>query len=213
MSDNDNAKPENDTLKGKLILFLSNINSIKKQTAHDEWLLNSTNHSISDANQKILISLADSEFVDRLINLSKRPLDEADNVWNKLENLQVRLTSPNQRKTSISPGWRQLTWPKRRSICSERVYRKWSRRDNTKNRARRQTRRSTNSKSTMKKCTKSRRSSFSRCCSAAITRKSSRRKSGREILLLVWIRSVKFIGTFKYRNRPVVVQYIYLGNW
>ena len=91
MSDNDNAKPENDTLKGKCLFFLSKFNV--KITAHDEWLLNSTNHSISDANQKILISLADSEFVDRLINLSKRPLDEADNVWNKLENLQVRFSS------------------------------------------------------------------------------------------------------------------------
>nr|AAL56460.1 Trp4-associated protein TAP1-like protein [Oikopleura dioica] len=84
MSDNDNAKPENDTLK-----------------AHDEWLLNSTNHSISDANQKILISLADSEFVDRLINLSKRPLDEADNVWNKLENLQSWVATTYVTQTSI----------------------------------------------------------------------------------------------------------------
>ena len=87
MSDNDNAKPENDTLKGTAFESVPIFKFNSK--AHDEWLLNSTNHAISDANQKILISLADSEFVDRLINLSKRPLDEAENVWNKLENLQV----------------------------------------------------------------------------------------------------------------------------
>jgi len=98
MSDNDNAKPENDTLKGKIIIIYQTL--MESKTAHDEWLLNSTNHSISDANQKILISLADSEFVDRLINLSKRPLDEADNVWNKLENLQVRYFSKTENKNA-----------------------------------------------------------------------------------------------------------------
>lgn len=58
-------------------------------SAHDEWLLNSTNHAISDSNQKYLIGLSD--FVERLIKLSMRPLEDADNVWEVMENLQVNI--------------------------------------------------------------------------------------------------------------------------
>ena len=125
MSDNDNAKPENDTLKGTAFESVPIFKFNSK--AHDEWLLNSTNHAISDANQKILISLADSEFVDRLINLSKRPLDEAENVWNKLENLQVwPLFSREQdaNHSYYSHGWRQLMSLKLPSTSSERVCKK-----------------------------------------------------------------------------------------
>ena len=83
MSDNEITKPVNDTLK-----------------AHDEWLLNSTNHAIGDSNQKHLINL--KKFVHRLIMLSMRGLNEAENVWRKKENLQSWVASTYVTTNSVN---------------------------------------------------------------------------------------------------------------
>ena len=83
MSDNEQTKPVNDTLK-----------------AHDEWLQNSTNNAIGNSNQKYLIKLPD--FVPRLIELSMRTLDSAENVWEKRENLQSWVASTYVTTNSVN---------------------------------------------------------------------------------------------------------------
>ena len=73
---------------------------ISCKKAHDEWLLNSTNHVIGDSNQKHLINL--KMFVTRLIQLSMRDLNGADNVWEKKENLQSWVASTYVTTNSVN---------------------------------------------------------------------------------------------------------------
>lgn len=83
MSDNEITKPANDTLK-----------------AHDEWLQNSPNNAIGDSNQKFLIHL--NSFPKRLIELSMRDIESADNVWEKRENLQSWVASTYVTQNSVN---------------------------------------------------------------------------------------------------------------